>query len=267
MENSNAAKAPQTEDTALGESDNTSHNYTPPSPGALRSAAKGLRRMVQSPPVGKANLGDLHSTEPFSRAWGFHRGEPIDRYYIGSFMAENRDHISGACLEIGDTRYIDEFKNESITSVDVLHCAEGYPDVTIVGDLVDAPHIESDQFDCIICTQTLQYVSDPRAAVNTMRRILRPGGILLITVPCISQRDQDAGSTWFDKWRFTTAGMKDLLSECEEAGDDVTISSYGNVLSAVAFLHGMSYDEFSAEELETHDKMFELIVSAVVRKT
>ena len=238
-----------------------------PEVSTVRTVAKNLRKLIQRPPVGKANLGDLRSTTPFSRAWGFHRGEPIDRYYIEKFMSEHRDSIAGACLEIGDTRYIDQFKNDAIQSIDVLHCAEGYPSVTIVGDLVDAPHIEADQFDCIICTQTLQYVSNPLAAVETMRRILRPGGVILITVPCISQRDQDAGSDWVDKWRFTTAGMQDLLSGCFDVGDKVNIGSYGNVLSAVAFLHGMSHDEFTQEELETHDDMFELIVTAAIRKT
>ena len=108
-----------------------------PEVSTVRTVAKNLRKLIQRPPVGKANLGDLRSTTPFSRAWGFHRGEPIDRYYIEKFMSEHRDSIAGACLEIGDTRYIDQFKNDAIQSIDVLHCAEGYPSVTIVGDLVD----------------------------------------------------------------------------------------------------------------------------------
>ncbi|UCG09137.1 MAG: methyltransferase domain-containing protein [Desulfobacterales bacterium] len=44
-----------------------------------------------------------------------------------------------------------------------------------------------DAYDCIIFTQTLQLIYDPRSAVQTLHRILKPGGVLLTIVPDISQ--------------------------------------------------------------------------------
>jgi SAM-dependent methyltransferase len=57
--------------------------------------------------------------------------------------------------------------------------------VTIVADLATAGHIPSDTFDCIILTQTLQYIFDLPAAVRAIYRILAPGGVLLASVPGI----------------------------------------------------------------------------------
>ena len=64
------------------------------------------------------------------------------------------------------------------------------PEATIVADLADAAHIPADAFDCIILTQTLHLIFDVRAAVATVRRILAPGGVVLATVPGISQVDR-----------------------------------------------------------------------------
>ena len=44
-----------------------------------------------------------------------------------------------------------------------------------------------DAFDCIIFTQTLHFIYDVRLAIQTLHRILKPGGVLLATFPGISQ--------------------------------------------------------------------------------
>jgi SAM-dependent methyltransferase len=69
----------------------------------------------------------------------------------------------------------------------VLHIEPGHPEVTIVGDLTRADHITLDTFDCIILTQTLQFIFDVRAAIRTLYQILKPLGVLLATFPGISQ--------------------------------------------------------------------------------
>jgi hypothetical protein len=42
---------------------------------------------------------------------------------------------------------------------------------------------------------------------------------------------------------------------------DITISSYGNVLSAVAFLEGLAAEGLEASKLDHHDPRFEVLIA------
>jgi ubiquinone/menaquinone biosynthesis C-methylase UbiE len=64
------------------------------------------------------------------------------------------------------------FGGERVIQSDVLHAAAGNTTATIVADLTRADHIPSETFECIILTQTLQYIYDVRAAIGTLYRIL-----------------------------------------------------------------------------------------------
>lgn len=210
-------------------------------------------------PVGGVNFGDLRRLSPISRAWGVDRGRPIDRYYIENFLAENSADIRGHVLAIGDDGYTRMFGGNRVTRSDVLHVEEGNPLATIVGDLTDAPHIASDQFDCIICPQTLQLIYDVRAAVCTIHRILKPGGVVLVTVPGITHTaDAEWGEAW--RWNFTPLSARQVFEEAF-AKDKVDVRAYGNVLAAIAFLEGLSVDDLSLHELEHRDQSYDVTIT------
>src|SRR5208337_2514632 len=38
-------------------------------------------------------------------------------------------------------------------------------------------------FDCILCSEVLEHIPDDSKAVAELRRVLRPGGVLVVTVP------------------------------------------------------------------------------------
>ncbi len=191
---------------------------------------------------------------------------PIDRHYIERFLADHRTDIRGRCLELGDAFYITKFGDSRPTQVDVLHYAAGSAGATIIADLTDAPHIASDSFDCIIFTQSLQMIYDFRAALVTLHRILRPGGVLLLTTHGISKIGRRLGrDDWGEYWHFTSQSITALVTELFP-GSEVAVGTYGNVLSATAFLHGLAADEFLPQELDHLDPDFEVIVTARVRK-
>jgi SAM-dependent methyltransferase len=133
--------------------------------------------------------------------------------------------------------------------------------------LSNAPHIADGTFDCIILTQTLHYVFDLKAAVATLYRILRPGGVVLATLPGISQicRDQDDKES--DCWRFTAASARRIFGESFE-DPHVRVETYGNVLAAAAFLYGLCAQDLSNKELDRRDRDYQLTitVTAVKRK-
>jgi SAM-dependent methyltransferase len=217
------------------------------------------QRWLHWPPVGFVRFGDLRRLNPMSRFFGLDRGLPIDRYYIEKFLAQYSSDIHGHVLEIGDNTYTMKFGGKQVTKSDVLHAREGNPKATIVADLTCADHIPSNTFDCIILTQTLQCIYDVRAALKHIYRILKPEGVLLATFPGISQISRYDMDRWGDYWRFTTLSAKKLFEEVFPP-NNVTIKSYGNVLAAIAFLHGLASNELKPRELEFQDQDYQLII-------
>jgi SAM-dependent methyltransferase len=201
---------------------------------------------------------------PISAWFGFDRGLPIDRYYIDRFLAAHANDIQGRVLEIGDSDYTRRFGGNRVTVSDVLDVAEGSSSATFVGDLTSAEHIPSNIFDCAIVTQTLHLIYDVRSAFASLYRILKPGGVLLLTVPGISPISRDQwGQSWY--WGFTTLSVRRLLEEAFPSVC-VEVDAYGNVLAATAFLQGLATSELQAEELNLRDAQYELLITARTEK-
>jgi SAM-dependent methyltransferase len=210
--------------------------------------------------VGWADFGSLRRLRPISRIFGFDRGVCIDRYYIEQFLSTQGSDIQGCCLEIGDDIYSRKFGGDRVVRRDVLHVTDGNPQATIVADLTRADHIPSNAFDSIICTQTLQHIYDVRAALKTLYRLLKPDGVLLATFPGISQISRGDMDRWGDYWRFTTLSARLLFAEVFPAAN-VTVAAYGNVLAAIAFLHGLTVEELQKAELDYLDPDYEMLIT------
>lgn len=237
-------------------------------PGDLRQRVRALQRRyrLQRPRVGGLDLGDLRRTAPVSRAFGLDRGQPVDRRYIEGFLARHAADVRGRVLEFGDDRYTRAFGGDRVERSDVLSVVEGTPGATIVADLADGATIPSDTFDCILCTQTLQMIYDVGAAVETLHRILRPGGVLLLTAGGIKPVGRREGiDGWGEYWSPTEQGLRRLLGDRFGPGN-VEVTTYGNVLSAVAYLHGLAAEELSEEELDHRDPDYEVLLAARVVK-
>ncbi|UVF18433.1 glycosyltransferase [Microvirga terrae] len=220
--------------------------------GGLRVAAK--RRDKRTP-----RMGDLRRTIPFSKQFGYDRGKPLDRHYIEAFLMQNASDIKGRVLEVGDSSYTLQFGGERVATADVLNRFPGNPQTTFLGDLAGESNLPSDTFDCVVLTQTLHLVYDMQAAVRTLLRVLRPGGVLLLTVPWISPIDRgEWGDTWY--WSLSPHALGRLLSE-HFGSDHVSINHYGNVLSATAFLYGLAEHELTPQELDVHDRHCPVIVA------
>lgn len=217
-------------------------------------------RYTRWPPVGLVRFGSLRRLKPISQFWGSERGLPIDRYYIERFLAAHAQDIRGHVLEIGDDNYTRTFGGNRVTQSDVLHVAENKPQVTIIGDLTSAEHISANTFDCIILTQTLQVIYDVPAALETVYRILKPGGVALVTVAGISKISRYDMDRWGYHWSFTTCSAQQLFGEFFPKGN-LQVESRGNVLAAIAFLHGLATEELRQKELDYIDPDYELLIT------
>src|SRR5262249_44641831 len=211
------------------------------------------------PPLGKVDFKNLRTLAPVSRMYGLDRGRPIDRYYIEKFLARHAADVHGRVLEIGDNSYTGQYGGSRVSRSDVLHIKEGNPRATIVADLAEADNIPSESFDCIILTQTLQYIYDVKTAVRTLYRLLRPGGVLLASMPGISPIIPESWGKGF-YWKFTCDSARRLFADVFGA-EQVRTKAHGNVLAAISFLHGLAVEEMQLDELEHADSQYQVVIT------
>jgi len=233
---------------------------------AMRKAIKrfvplDFRRLVRAWwcrfPV--ARWGGFRRLTPVSRVFGFDRGKPIDRYYIETFLQRNSVDIKGHVLEIGEDVYTRLFGGKKVTKSDVLHVTLDSPRASLVGNLATGEGIPSDRFDCMVLTQTFPFIYDVQAAIATVYSALKPDGVLLATFPGISQISRYDMDRWGDYWRFTDASARRLFGDVFGVRN-VTVETFGNVLAACAFLHGLAVRELKHSELDHCDSDYQIII-------
>jgi len=221
---------------------------------------------LQSIPVGKVDFGSLNRLTPISPIFGIDRDlVSVERYYIEDFLRTHQNDISGRVLEMGQPLYTTKFGGDDVIMSDVLNYVPGNPEATIVADLTDAPHIPDNTFDCIVITQTLQMIFEVEKAIETIHRILKPGGVVLATSHGITKVARREGvDDWGEYWHFTTQSSKKIFKRYFDE-EEVMVSSYGNILTTIASLHGLAAIEIDEQSLVHNDPNFELLV--VVRAT
>jgi SAM-dependent methyltransferase len=95
--------------------------------------------------------------------------------------------------------------------------------------------VEDAEVDLVLATETLEHVPEPERFLRQARRVLRPGGRFVATVPFSAR--------WhyvpYDYWRFTPSSLRRLLEGsgfCEIAvyprGNEVTVAA-GKVMALI----------------------------------
>ena len=197
--------------------------------------------------------------EPISRDFGYDRGRPVDRYYIEQFLDRHHSDIRGCVLEVGDRHYTTRFGGGRVDRSEILHAHAGNASATYVCDLTDASDIPDNRFDCVILTQTLQLIYDTSRAVESVHRILRVGGVLLVTVPGITPISRDEWSKcWY--WSFTDQSLRRVLGDIF-GPQHVEVASLGNLAVATAFLQGLSCEDLPRLDFGAHDPQYPCIVT------
>jgi len=234
-----------------------SRNLPQPLKTALGRAIFGnIRR------VGTIDFGDFGRSRPINRHFGYHRGTPIDRFYIESFLASHANDIRGRVLEVGDAIYSRRF-GSGVTHQHVLHVDE-QAEATIVGDLSREGVLPDEAFDCIIVAQTLHLIYDMRAAIAQLERALKPGGVALVTVPGVSSVDAgEWGGSWC--WALTAHSAALLFGESfDDRG--LAVQAFGNVYAATCFLQGLALEDVDRRLLSYRDKCYPVTVTIRARK-
>jgi SAM-dependent methyltransferase len=168
--------------------------------------------------------------------------------------------VHGHVLDFCDDTYARRFGGDKITAVDVLHLSADNKNATIVADLAHGDAIPSGTFDCILCTQVLHHIYNVQATVRTLYRILKPGGVLLVTDPGIQKVDSVDLKNEEEHWRFTSLSLRRLFEEAFPS-DHIQVTARGNVLAAIAFLHGFAVEDLRQHDLDIVDPDFEVSIA------
>jgi len=221
-------------------------------------ARRALRNAGYSP---KLRFGSFGKLTPVSRSFGLDRGWPINRYYIEKFLAQHALDIKGTTLEAGGlVNYTREFGGSNVTKADVLYPKEGFPDATVIGDLATGIGIPLDNYDCIILTQVYGFIFDLAGAIQNTYQALKPGGVLLATLPGITKIPRYDLEQWGDYWRFTEACAVRLFGNVF-GSENVVVAAYGNVLVACSLLQGLAQQDLQPHQLEHNDPDYQVIIT------
>ncbi len=79
--------------------------------------------------------------------------------------------------------------------------------VDIVGDVHNLHMIADCTYDIVLCTEVLEHLHTPALAISEMYRVLKPGGLLLLSTRFIFPLHDVPG----DYFRFTKYGLRHLL--------------------------------------------------------
>ena len=79
----------------------------------------------------------------------------------------------------------------------------------IFGDVAALP-VASDSVDTVLCTEVLEHLEDPQAALREFFRVLKDGGLLMVTAPFAYPVHDER-----DYFRYSAKGLRSLL---ERAG-------------------------------------------------
>lgn len=82
------------------------------------------------------------------------------------------------------------------------------PGVDVVGSVYKLP-FKDNEFDIALCLVVLEHLEDPQKAIIEIKRILKPGGKIFVSVPFMFPMHDTPN----DFWRFTKYGLKILFKD------------------------------------------------------
>ena len=97
----------------------------------------------------------------------------------------------------GDAPYREYFSKAEYHTQDAvplkaeqLRDRQGYSEIDYVCDILDIP-VDSESYDVVLCTEVLEHLPDPSGALNELSRIVKKGGVILLTAPLGSGLHQE----------------------------------------------------------------------------
>ena len=159
---------------------------------------------------------------------GYYLGVSYRRKRVDADLAAASSHFTGRVLDVGGARQRGAFRRPAGARWVVADVERAFrPDVTAD---VQALPFRAAAFDAIKATELLEHVPDVAAALAECRRVLKPGGHVVITAPFLERLHGDPG----DFSRYTRSMWERLLAAADLK--PVTIAEQGGYFTHLAGL-------------------------------
>lgn len=145
------------------------------------------------------------------------RGKPdyrlnSSRHYLRQVNEEFAKDVTPAMRVLdagaGTQPYRDLFAHAQYESADFEAVAKNYAQSTYVCDLRQIP-VEDARYDRVVFNQVLEHLPDPLAVLKELRRVLKPGGMLICTCPLFYEEHEQP----YDFFRYTQFGLRHLFGQ------------------------------------------------------
>jgi ubiquinone/menaquinone biosynthesis C-methylase UbiE len=160
--------------------------------------------------------------------------EKLARARIDAFVRKHRTRERTLDVGGGAGRYCALFPNRVC-----IDSAAG-AGVDVVGDAHDLSHFRDGEFGCVLCTEVLEHLHTPQKALDEMRRVLAPGGKLILTTRFIFPLHNVPG----DYFRFTRYGLGHLLRDwkrVEIKEEATTVETFAILFERLGFQTNMLF--------------------------
>ena len=154
----------------------------------------------------------MTAEKPLARLSNYHT-HVGDRYYLHhrtlfAALEQAATRARGALLDIGcgNKPYEKMFAGRisSYCGCDVTQSSEERVDILCPATAIP---FASETFDTVLCTQVIEHVADHQALVSEAYRLLRRGGLLILSAPLYWHLHEEP----HDYFRFTEHGLRHLL--------------------------------------------------------
>lgn len=131
----------------------------------------------------------------------------ITRPRLEAFLRAHATEAKTLDIGCGNDQYGELFPNRTTLDIEARPGVK----VDIIADAHNLSQIKDNSFGVVLCTEVLEHLHTPSQAIAEFHRILKPGGLLLLSTRFIFPIHDAPG----DYYRFTKYGLRYLLREFE----------------------------------------------------